>query len=438
MTFLRKTISSLLLATCFTVGTMAQTNGSNSSYSRFGLGTMNEQAEGFNRGMSGLSQGLRSGSIVNMLNPASYSGIDSLTFIFDVGMGMQYGHMKQGGSTLNARNATLDNVNAGFRLAKGLGMSFGFVPYSTIGFSFTRENRVGNDFTTSHDIKSKTTYYGNGGLHEMYVGLGWNPVHKLSIGANVGYVWGDYNNSLSQSFIEGSTTSSNYNSARQEITSDVKTYKVDLGLQYPVRLTRRDWLTLGLSATLGHNVGSKVEMIRYTSGGDTIASNIKNAISLPYTFGGGLAWQHEGRIIVGADYFMEKWSGCKLPVANQDAQLSVTDQEYMDRHKMVFGAQYIQNPMGRKYGERIEYKIGASYSTPYVRVNGHDGPSEYGASAGLALPLTTSYASRSRVNVAVQWLHRAPNTSTLIKENYVVLHLGVTFNERWFMKWKIQ
>ena len=46
---------------------MAQ-NGSNSSYSRFGLGTLAEQSQTFNRGMGGVAYGLRNGSRINMQN----------------------------------------------------------------------------------------------------------------------------------------------------------------------------------------------------------------------------------------------------------------------------------------------------------------------------------------------------------------------------------
>jgi hypothetical protein len=41
--------------------------------------------------------------------------------------------------------------------------------------------------------------------------------------------------------------------------------------------------------------------------------------------------------------------------------------------------------------------------------------------------------------LGLQWLRRAPGThNNLITENYFILNLGVTFNERWFMKFKIQ
>lgn len=427
------------LLTLLTMPALAQTNGSNSSYSRFGLGTMNDQSQGFNRGMGGVAQGIQSGQKVNMLNPASYAAIDSLSLIFDVGMGLQFGHFKQNGNSANARNTSLEYVNAGFHIARGLGMSLGFVPYSTIGYNFTAGSRVGSSATSLQTITTETTYYGNGGLHQMYAGLGWNPFAKLNIGANISYIWGDYNHSLAQKFYEGGTSSTIYNSMNMEWSSDIRTYKVDIGVQYSVRLTAQDWLTLGATASLGHTIGSEVQMIRYGSASDTISSKQKKAFGLPYVISAGAAWQHQGRILVAADYTMERWDGCKVPMSYSTATsqgIQIRTDQYMNRHKATVGAEYIRDPMSRKYVPRIRYRLGASYATPYTKINGHDGPSEYSLSAGVALPLRM--ASKSLINVSAQWMRRAPTTTGMISENYFMLHLGVTFNEAWFVQWKIR
>ncbi|MCD7721351.1 MAG: hypothetical protein LUI09_03885 [Prevotellaceae bacterium] len=430
-------LASLLAASLASLTLRAQTNGCNSSYSRFGLGTMNDQSQGFNRAMGGVAQGIASGQKVNMLNPASYASIDSLTFIFDVGMGVQYGHFKQGGSTTNARNTNLEYVNAGFHIARRMGMSFGFVPYSTIGYNFTSDTRVGSNYTSSQTITSETTYYGNGGLHQMYLGIGWTPFAKLSVGANISYIWGDFNHSLAQTFYEGSTTSSSYSTLNSEWTSDVRTYKLDIGLQYPVRLTPQDWLTLGATVSIGHGIGSEVQMIRYTSLKDTIESTRKNAFDLPYTVSVGGAWQHKGKLIVAADYTFEKWEGCRIPVSRStstESEIEVRTDQYLNRHRVNVGAEYTPNPLARNYTPRIRYRVGAYFATPYTKVNGENGPQEYSVTAGIALPL--SNAGKSVVNVSVQWLKRRPGTAGMISENYFMAHLGVTFNERWFMKWK--
>ena len=202
MTQIIKRIGGFFFVVVLATNMLAQTNGCNSSYSRFGLGLPCDQSQGFNRGMGGVAQGFRNSTQVNMLNPASYSAIDSLTFIFDAGMKLQMGHFSMSGTSSNALNTSLEYINTGFRLAKNLGMSLGFVPYSTIGYNFNSTGRVGYS-VAGKVITTETTYYGNGGLHELYIGMGWKPFGDFSIGANIGYLWGDYNHSMAQSFYEG-------------------------------------------------------------------------------------------------------------------------------------------------------------------------------------------------------------------------------------------
>ena len=46
-------------------------------------------------------------------------------------------------------------------------------------------------------------------------------------------------------------------------------------------------------------------------------------------------------------------------------------------------------------------------------------------------------AGRSVINVSAEWMMRKASTPTLAKENYFLLNVGISFNEKWFMKWKI-
>jgi hypothetical protein len=162
-------------------------------------------------------------------------------------------------------------------------------------------------------------------------------------------------------------------------SGNLKTYKLDIGLQYPIRIGKSDQLTLGASMSLGHTIKSKIGLIRYTSLGDTIQSQARNAFEMPHTFGAGVSWKHGEQLTLAADYRMEQWEGCKTPVsqATQAANnIRVTTDQYIDMHHVAVGAEYTHDLYG-KYRQRITYRMGASYSSPYVKVNGHDGPKEY-------------------------------------------------------------
>ena len=96
------------------------------------------------------------------------------------------------------------------------------------------------------------------------------------------------------------------------------------------------------------------------------------------------------------------------------------------------------HPTDKRYVKRMQYRVGANYSTPYLRVNGIDGPSDMTLSAGLGLPVSNKYNNRSMINLNLQWLRRKPSSASLITENYFMVNVGFTFNENWFMKFKIQ
>lgn len=435
----RKT--AILLMALMAASASAQTNGSNSSYSRFGLGTLADQSQGFNRGMGGVGIAMHQGNRVNMLNPASYASIDSLSFILDVGMSLSAGHMKSGGSSINVKNCSLDFVNAGMRLRRGLGLSFGFVPYSTIGYSFSRERLVTNDQTTTQPIKTTTAYQGDGGLHQAYIGLGWRPVADLSIGMNASFIWGTYSHAMAQTFTEGDASSSAYSGLNSTHEASLKTYKLDFGAQYPIRINAENWITVGVTAGLGHKIKSDAVLTRYTSVGDSTEVTAKSPFDLPYTYGGGLAWQHKNTLLLAADYKMEQWGDCRTPHSSTEGgELTYTGAkgDYKNRSRIAVGAQYTPDPTDRHYAKRMQYRLGANYSTPYLRVNGSDGPSDMTLTAGLGLPITNKINNRSMVNVNLQWLRRKPSTAGLITENYFMVNVGLTFNENWFMKFKIQ
>ena len=103
-------------------------NGINSPYSRYGLGILSNQSLGVNRQLGGLGYALRSNSYINLLNPASFTAIDSLSMLFEAGFSLQYGNFKESGKSVNAYNASFDYVAIKFRICKGLGMSAGFLP----------------------------------------------------------------------------------------------------------------------------------------------------------------------------------------------------------------------------------------------------------------------------------------------------------------------
>ena len=53
---------------------------------------MSEQSSGIAKAMGGIGAGFRQANTINLKNPASYSTVDTLTFIADLGLALQNGN----------------------------------------------------------------------------------------------------------------------------------------------------------------------------------------------------------------------------------------------------------------------------------------------------------------------------------------------------------
>ena len=96
----------------------------------------------------------------------------------------------------------------------------------------------------------------------------------------------------------------------------------------------------------------------------------------------------------------------------------------------------MNNEQSRKWSDRVRYRFGASYATPYYYINGVDGPKEYSVSAGVGIPLVNYWNNRSILNISFQYARQ--EAKNLIKENTFRINIGLTFNENWFSKWKVR
>ncbi|MCH5181221.1 MAG: hypothetical protein J1F06_01185 [Prevotellaceae bacterium] len=431
------TFSTLLLAALYvSTAAVAQTNGSNSPYSRYGFGLLADGAGGFNKAMGGAGLALHDGKELNFRNPAAYSAIDSLTFIFDIGASLQNANLKQGALSTNARNTSIDYVNLGFRLSPNFGMAVGLVPYSTIGYAMKGQDTF--DQTTG-TVTQTDQYAGNGGLHEAYAGVGWRPFKPVSLGVNAGYLWGEMSHTVTASFSQ-----SNIDSRKRQYGGEVRSYKIDAGMQFYIPLHKKHELTLGLTYGLGHGLGSKAYFYDQKITGSSITSGdtlvLRDAYAMPHSFGTGIAWNYNNRLRIAADYTIQKWGSLKFPtVETHGGMLALADRKgaYKDMHRISAGIDFINKPDGFRWGDFIRYRAGFSYTSSYTLVDGHDGPTSYLVSAGVGLPVINRHNNRSLVNVAIQYERVKPKAAGMITENYLRLCLGITFNERWFMKWKV-
>lgn len=412
-----------LFSALFIMGAVAANaqSSTNSPYTRYGLGELSDQAFAHNAAMGGIGYALRSSEQINVMNPASYSAVDSLSFMFDIGMGLKSSNYQENGYKTNAKSASFDYLAMQFRLHPRVGFAVGFTPYSNVGYKFSRTSDIEN----SDDVTLTNTFYGDGGLQQIFGGIGFKILDNLSIGANVGYLYGEIDYQTLATLSNGGDQTTTYNNI------SINSYIANFGLQYTQKLSKTDKVTLGLVYGLGHDLKStETKGIQVTDGSsysELTEETIKDSYGIPSTFGAGLTWQHKQNLTVGADYTLQQFENVKYD--------NSTD-FYKNRTRIGAGIEYMPSLYGRNYLSRIRYRAGAYYSSSYMKLPEYDGPKEWGVSAGFGLPLHL-FQRNTVLSITGQYVRVLPSVKGMLSENRFVLKLGLTFNEHWFMKWRV-
>ncbi len=400
-----------------------------SPYTQYGFGDLSDQSVGFNKGMGGVGIAFNKGNEVNPMNPASYASIDSVTMIFDGGLSGQITNFKEGERKLNAKSGGFDYVVGSFRLIKNVGVTFGVMPFSDINYSYTSTASLSNA-----ELEMYSQYKGQGGLNQLFVGTGFRVFKPLTVGFNFSYLWGDIEKSAA------TVESSAINVLYKEYTASVSNYKLDFGVQYTQPMGK-DLLTLGAVFSPGHKLGSDPEgrIVSTNSSllkSDSTSYKITNGLSIPTTIGVGIAYTHDQKVRVGADFKLQKWGSVDYPAFTNN-NYALCSGLLKDSYKLNVGAEFIPNPRStRSVFHHIRYRVGAGYTTPYYYINGQDGPKDLQLSLGIGVPIMNAYNNRSILNISAQWQHRSADN--LITENTFRLNIGITFNERWFSKMKVE
>lgn len=394
-------------------------NNTNSPYTRFGYGDISDATATELRGMGGVSLGNRSQNTINSVNPASYSSVDSLTFMFDLGAGMRFSHFSDSKNSNNTLNANLEYMTMRFPLAKWLGFSAGLLPYSLVGYNFSQSDSLqiprNSPSENPYKVGYQQTFSGSGGLSQLYGGLSVGLFKHISLGANLYYLFGDVSNYRTLTF--GATTG--YSPSLYTNQLKASDFKLRYGLQAYHTFAGKHDVTLGIiyenKSTLNGEFTSVLN-------NDTLRS--VKGFELPQTLGVGLSYTFDKKLTVGMDFTQQKW-GDALFFGKKDSLVNTS--------KIAFGAEYIPNPTGRaKYSDHIRYRVGFSTTNQYYRFGSGSQPNNYVVSVGVGLPTRTG---KSMMNAALEY--GKIGSSSLLREDYLKLTFSASINEFWFFKPKL-
>jgi len=396
-------------------------NSASSPYTRYGYGNLADKAFASQRAMGGIGFGLRNPSMINPLNPASYSGIDSLTFMFDLGAMAQFALFRDENNKERKLGGNLEYAALQFPVTKKLGLGVGLEPVSHVGYYYGTTERL--ELTDGY---ARVEYTGTGGMSRVYGTLSYDFFNRLSLGVKGGYLFGD----IIHDKIGYVSDQTSYNiSWTDTLRASGLTY--DFGLQYRHPAGKNKTLVVGLVYTPKIQVNGRIKqgILNLNSSGAIINSQNyttnDSVFELPQSYGLGFTYNKLFHYTFGADILYQRWA---------DAKFYDHANMLNNRLKASVGGEYIPNLMSNKYYNRIRYRAGINYTNSYIKIQ-DSGYKEYGAGIGVGLPVVDR---RSFVNFAFEYSLIRPEVKTFVKEQYFKFTLSYTFNELWFFKQRLQ
>lgn len=410
-----------IILTTFGFIAIAQ-NNTNSPYTRYGYGDVTESNSGEQRAMGGTALGLRSANGINTINPASYSRIDSTTFLFDVGVSGLLSRFSDPIGNRTLFNANLEYITMQFPLMKNVGFSAGMLPYSFSGYNFYSTSYL--PFTEYPDTVTATqSFVGLGGISQVYSGISVELFNHISLGVNAYYMFGTSVNSRQLNFSE----STMYTSAQRDSIS-VSNFRFRYGLQFFNTFAKKHDVNLGLiyefkkkmNATYTEATGSVLTEL-------TTPNEIHTQFDTPEMYGIGLAYTYDKKLTFALDYTMQKWAEARF--------IGATD-TLNNRSKIAFGVEYQPNARSNRFSDKVTYRAGLNISDPYYKINGLSQPKNFGISFGFGLPLKLSNTGIS-THINTTFEYGKTGAVSQLREDYFKITFNAAFNETWFFKRKL-
>lgn len=400
-----------------------RSNSENAPYSRFGLG---EWASGINeqiKGMGSISSAYSNPYSINSDNPASYASLKLTTY--EAGAQFSIRNVITTGSSYATGSATLSHINIGIPLGKYAGMCFGLKPVTHVYYRLQDTSSIDSLGQVRH------LYSGEGGLNYAFIGFA-GKIKGFSLGFNFGYIFGTNRNS--SELINLNDTSSLVNSG---FTTSTKIGGVNykLGASYETNLNKKLMLRIGATASLSQKLTANRDnyWLSYRNSGgtyqiDTIKADSfsKGTYKLPFIYsagfiiGDGLHWS------AGLDYTATQWS--------QYTNYGIPD-SLQNSMRIGIGGEYTPDPLSvYKYFQRVTYRLGFYYGTDEVKLR-NTNLNYYAVTVGASLPFKRS---QDRINAAMEIGSRGTTANGLVRENFVKFSLGISLNDRWFVKRKYE
>jgi len=400
-----------------TFSTLQAQDGSPSPYSFFGLGDISFKGTTENISMGGIS--IYADSIhYNINNPASLSRLKFVNLNLGLSNNFMYISDIEKSNWFSSHN--ISYFSLGVPIGSKFGIGMGLLPVSSSGYKIFKEDELGT-----------YTFKGDGGISRLFLSGAYQVINNLSVGIEYQYYFGfiDHENY----WIPKDPYT--YTKENSDVDITGSTFKLSLFYQYKIK--QNHYLNFSSSYRFSKDFNahyqSRTQLITPIFNGNDIVEVLTrdektDVINFPSQLNVGLGYGKTNKWFVGTEFNYKETGNFRNPFFDP-SYIS-----YKNATGIKLGGFFIpQYNSITKYWKRITYRYGAYYKNTGIQLYNED-ISDFGITFGLGLPAIRGI---SNLNLGIELGQRGKNTGNLVKEQYINFQIGISLNDRWFVKRKI-
>lgn len=425
------------------MGNVWAQNGFNMPYSQFGVG-LGELP--YNMPIATRMGGAiytRSGNnYVNPFNPASYASVETESFVFDMGLGIQTSTLRDKNASTHDADGNLAYLTFAMPVTRWWKLAGGLMPITTMDYESVSQS----PYLDTGIVK--TVYDGTGGASMAFLGSAFNiPAGKgrtLQAGFNVNYLTGRMQRAISFSF-QGNDSTYYMNSRRYRETR-LSNFTFDFGLQLKQQLGEHYTLGLGLVYKPYRDMTVRDKALIYTfhtsdetlvdtifplNGGD---AEFNSRLEQSSTLGFGLVLERNKRWQLAADATFSAWNGMRYTEDTSYSIFGSNALRYGPYSRYALGFERMGDMDAASYWGRISWSAGVhmEQGSLYLELNGAETRiDEWGIGLGATLPMR-----KGRSLLTLSLGYSSYGSTDILQRNTLTFGIAVSSCERWFVKRK--
>lgn len=396
--------------------------------------------------MGGTGVSFGHSEFINSINPAllinnKVSRYDSLLSILEASLFAQTRKVGNNTASQWSGNVNFNSFAYAFPVSKRWTTSVGIHPYSLVSYATSRRQVIANSTDTALITNS-----GHGGIYQADFANGIKLHRNLSIGIQASYLFGTiHRESFSQ--VEKFPDSI-------KVGTNERTFHSGFLFRPGVAFRKNLTGTANSDSAIFMNLGFTYEFFGNMEGDERIflqrktqydiiidqstVSSKKININLPATYRFGVSFDKHEKWNVGADFSYSDWSSYESSTQSDTLKSSFT---------LAAGAEFLVNfKKERSNKENWNFKknyvrAGFSYTKTPVYINGKQ-INDVSLSLGYTLSVGNVKTNYSRIplpklNLALVVGQRGTLENNLIKDLYFKAYVGMTINDKWFRRRRI-